>query len=362
MENLPVKKKKALAEITHPYKFIQLVWVVLSYPEHEWDVLIRYADGQSEIVRELADLCRKTGLFHDVREMNRSGLGASSFSKMKEMAKVLFYVFTFRREKYCRKLIAQEFGDTKYQLFCAETSFSFFGCAMMNQSRKIPTILLEDGSWEYADVRTYFGMADRIAGTILFRLKVVNFITKKNFYWNRYCLKYATRPELLIEKDFRKVRRLFSNKELMVRFNAVMKDIYRLEELDYDVVAFTSVSLSPGKYSDNQLFKEWMEKRYAGKRILYKNHPMDSSDYSGGSENADCKYKMVPGELLIRLIGGAEVVFMFPSTMMLSFPKDRKIKAVHFNPKIMIPEYQQGFEETLRMCKRCEIQTVEIPS
>ena len=99
-------------------------------------------------------------------------------------------------------MIEKYVGVSEYSMFCAENSFSFFGCAMMNQSPKIPTILLEDGIWEYSDVQMPFGFVTTMAGRLLFRFGIVNYLAKKNFYWNRFCLKYATRPEMLIEKNY----------------------------------------------------------------------------------------------------------------------------------------------------------------
>ena len=345
--------KYALAEITGPYRFMQLIYVVLQYPDYNWEVCVRYVDGSKESVDTLASLCRESGLFSKVYYTERSAMKASFTEKLKMLADPLAAVLTFRKRQYAERFIRKNVSNKKYRLFCAETSFSFLGGAMMNLADRVPTILLEDGSWDYVDVGMNIGFLEKAAGRFLFHAGVVNFIGRKNFSRNRFCLKYATRPDKLLEHNFRKVRKLFSNRKIYGEYQMILKRIYHIDELkndDYDVIAFTTDSVSRPKGESGRRFIRFLENKYAGKRILLKKHPADTFEYESETLQMDVKYKQIAGELLLSVLPDAEIVFMYPSSILMSVPEDRKMCVVHFDPKIMDPEYQKAFDEITELC------------
>ena len=354
------RKKKALAELTGPYRFMQLIWIILSHPQYEWDVMIRYVDGRKETVEALAEKCRASGLFRNIYSTTESGLSDSSGKKMGRMLEVIWYLVTFRRKKYMKRVIERGVGRSDYDLFCAENSFSFFGSAMMNQSKIVPTILLEDGIWEYTDVITPFGFLTTLVGRFLFWIGIVNFITKKNFKWNRYCYKYASMPDRLLEKDFRSVKKLYANDAVMQKYKKVISRLYQIDEDHYDAMLFTSVSVSKTKYEDNRRFSAWVERTYQDRRVLLKEHPTDDFSYALKGIDTERKYKVVPGELVAQTAGNADIVFMFPSTLMLALLEGQEVYVIHFDPEIMYPRYQHDYDEMMRCFTGLNIHVIEL--
>ena len=359
-------KKRAIGEITGPYRFMQLLWVVLAHPEYDWDVVVRYVDGSAEAVDDLAKRCEMSGLFKNVYKCMESTLFASTSQKIKSFMKLGFYYATFRKQKYFDKLIIDTIGTNDYQLYCAENTASMFGCALIRQHKHAPVLLLEDGNWEYGnwdgitmDYGNSFVM--KLVGSVFFKLGIVNFMFKHNFKLNKYCIKYATRPGRLIEKNFREVRELYRNPKGLEKYRKIVSKIYDIKDLNCDVIVFGSITASNEKDEDILLFMKWLEEEYAGKKVIMKTHPLDVFDYKSDKVDLEVMNKMVPGELFFSVINDdAEMVFTAITTMMMSIPEEKRIRVIHFDPDMMFNTYESSFKEGLKLSSTDKIDIVEI--
>ncbi len=354
-------KKRAIGEITGPYRFMQLIWIVLAHPEYDWDVVVRYVDGTTEAVDDLAKRCEMSGLFKNVIKCTESTLNSSFSSKVKEFIKLGFYFVTFRKQKYFDNVLANTIGSENYDVYCAENSFSILGCAMMHQHKRANILILEDGSWDYANCEQPFGFVQMTTGKILFYLGLINCISRKNFKLNKYCIKYATRPEMLLETNFRQIRKLYDNSKGKEEYKRLIEKIYQVEHLGGKAILFGGITQSKNTDEDINCFMNWVEQEYEGERILVKTHPQDTYEYKSDKVDLEIINKMIPGELFLNVLDDdTELVFMSPTTMMMSIPKGKRIRVTHFSPEIMFPTYQSGFEEGIRVASTNNIDIVEL--
>ncbi len=359
-------KKRAIGEITGPYRFMQLIWIVLAHPEYDWDVVVRYVDGTTEAVDDLAKRCEMSGLFKNVIKCTESTLFSSSAQKIKAFLKMGFYFATFRMQKYYDKVIIDTVGSNDYQLYCVDNTASIFGCSFIKQYKHAHIILLEDGNWEYGNWEYVSGDYDKsfimkFVGYVFFKLGIVNFMFKKNFILNKYCIKYATRPEKLVEKNFKEVRKLYNNPKGMSIYRKVLSRIYEIKNINCDAILFGSVTASRTKDEDIHLFMEWVEKEYSGRKVIMKTHPLDTYEYKSNKVDLEIINKMIPGELFLKVLNDdTDIVFMSLTTIMMSIPAERRIRITHFDPDIMFNTYEKSFREGIRLSSTDNIDIVEL--
>ena len=354
-------KKRAIGEITGPYRFMQLIWVVLAHPEYDWDVVVRYVDGSTEAVDDLARRCEMTGLFKNVIKCTESTLFSSTSQKIKSFLKLGFYYATFRKQKYFDNIIVKTVGSNDYQLYCPENSFSILGCAMMHQYKRTPVLILEDGSWDYTNAEQPFGVIQKVVGVVLFRLDLINCISRKNFKLNKYCIKYATNPDKLVEKNFKQIRKLYDNPKGKEKYRNMIERVYQVNDQDCKAIIFGGITTSRKNNEDIDLFMKWVGREYSGEKVLVKTHPQDTYDYKSDNVDLVILNKMLPGELFFNVLSeNTDIIFMSTTTLMMSIPQGRKIKVIHFDPGIMYTAYQNDFEEGISISSTDNIDIVEI--
>ncbi len=355
-----MQKKRALCEITNPYRMLQVIWLSMEYPEYEWDVVVRYVDGNVETVNELADYCKKSGCFRKVFEVYSSGIDGKLSTKIKLFFKVFIYLITFRKKEFFRKTISGLTDGDSYQLYCAENSLSFLGASMMNFAAEKTVFVLEDGMCDYSGYEKYpFGIS-YIVGLVLFKLGIVNFISGSYFSPNELCIKYAVNPDLVWEKNFKEIRKLFVPNDSLVKFQKVVSSLFEITTIDYDVVVFTDVSKGMSSYDDTKLFLNWLEEKFFDKKILIKPHPRDVFDYKKINADFDVGYKTVPGEVFLNLIPDANFVFMGISTLVMHLDEDMKAMVTHFSSIEMNREYENTFKSAVPFCNDKNVEIIDL--
>ncbi len=355
-----IQKKKALCEITNPYRMLQVIWLSMEYPDYEWDVVVRYVDGNAETVNELVQHCIKSGCFGKVFSVYSSGIDGKILTKIKLFFKVFIYLITFRKKVFLKKTISDITGGEEYQLYCAENSLSFLGASMMNLAGENTVFVLEDGMCDYSGYEKYpFGIS-YIVGLLFFKLGIVNYISKSYFPLNQLCIKYAVNPELVWEKNFKEIRKLFVSNQNLIRFEATVLSIFDISSIDYDVVIFTDVSKGLTLYEDTKLFLRWLKEMYSEKKILIKPHPRDAFDYKKINSDFYVGYKTVPGEVFLNLIPNASFIFMGISTLVMHLDKNIKAMVTHFSSIDMNREYENTFKNAIPFCKDKNVKIIDL--
>ncbi len=313
-------KKKALAVVTGPYTLMQVFWVILFYTNYEWSVVLhRYGESKEQLL-SLKEHCVRSGCFQDVYIMENTPLFLGTWGRIVEFIKMFFYFLTQKRKKYCKRLIESCIGKLDYDLLCVPTSYSVFSGALLNYSDEIPTIILQDGLADYVQPKMEeYGFCMNIIGRLLFYMKYVNFLALDEFYFQQYCIKYATDPERLRDKNFMEIRRLFDeNKVSPKEYEDFLREIYQVGELNYDVVVFTYLSQSLEANEDHEKLRRWLGECFKDKKILIKKHPRDTNLYHWSELNITCQYTEIPGEIIIKLAKNAKFIFSDLSTLLLS--------------------------------------------
>lgn len=353
-------KLRALGEITNPYRLLQLIWITLEYPDYEWDVVIRYMDGNPDTVHQLADYCKKSGCFKNVVEINASGINGKITTKIKLFLKLFIYLITFRKKQFFKKTIVDAAGSDEYQIYCAESSLSFLGSAMMNMAKDKTVFVLEDGMCDYSG---YFKLphdVTYIIGWFLFKFGMVNYISKEYFSKNENCIKYAMNPQLLWERNYKEIKCLLDDKELLDHYREIIKKTFSVSGFDYDVVIFTDLSYSEVDYKDSELFVDWIDKTYKDKKILIKRHPRDVHIYDFNQIDISDKYKAIPGEIILDLITDEVVIFQGPSTLLMHINKDKEVISTHFSSIKMNPNYDQSYYNSIKFCSSDNLIVVDL--
>jgi hypothetical protein len=354
-------KKRAIGEVTGPYRFLQLIWVVLTHPEYDWDVVVRYVDGTPEAMEDLAKRCEMSGLFKKVYICDESTLDSSMGAKIKAFMKLGIHYITFRKQKYFDKFIIDVVGQNDYQLYCPENSFSMLGCAFMHQHKKAPIIILEDGSWDYVNISFHYKFPVNLAANMFFYMHLLNSIGKRNFKLNEYAIKYASNPDNLSEKNFKEIRKLYNDPEILPRYRKLVADVYEVEKLEGKAVVFGGITASTKKNDDIHSFLRWLEKEYKGEKVYINTHPRDSYDYKSDVVNLSIINRMVPGELFYSLIDDeTDIIFTIPSTMIMNVPKEKKIKMLRYDPSIMYKEYQKEFDSVVKLAATDKVEVVDV--
>ncbi len=353
-------KHRALGEITNPYRMLQLIWITLEYPNYEWDVVIRYMDGDPITVHQMAEYCRKSGCFRRVIEINASGIDGKISTKIKLFFGLFIYLITFRKKKFFKQTIIKYAGSDDYGILCAENSLSFLGSSMMNLGKEKTVFVLEDGMCDYAGYSRMPHDLTYLIGLVLFKLGVVNFISKEYFTMNKYCIKRAFNPDLIWEKNYKDIVKLFDDDKLNVDYQNILKNTFTIVDFDYDVVVFTDLTYSEKENTDNEIFIEWIKNTYSGKKILIKKHPRDTYEYDFSDMNVDYKYKTIPGEIILSLITNEIVIFQGPSTLLMHVRKTQEIISTHFLSIKMKSDYAQNYHEGIKYCNTDMMHVVEL--
>ena len=298
---------------------MQAIWLTLLHPEYSWSVvLLRYGKNKNNVLN-MKKACELSGRFEKIHVVISD---IKYFGKLKLIVifiKMFIYYLFGKRKKFCKKLIESSIGEFDYDLICISSSYSVFEGAAMNFADEIPTVMLQEGLVEYIHPKTQYDLLTRIGGILLFKMKYMNLLAHTNFYYNKYCTKYATNPERLIDKSYREVKKIFDESFVDFHdFETVLKKMYDIEELDFDLIIFSSISQSICENNDMNNLREWLNNHYNGKKILIKKHPQDTYLYKWNELDITCKYQDVPGELLIRLAKNIKLIFAFPSTLLFS--------------------------------------------
>ncbi len=340
------KKKKALAEITGPYRLLQVFWIAVQYPDYEWDIVLRYIDGKTETVKKMEKQCIDSGLFSNIFLCMETNRELSFWGKVKKSIYLVLVFLFFQRDRCFKRDIEKVVGCFDYDLILTEPSFALFSCELMYFGKNHDVCLLEDGTWEYAQNIFPYGIVMRFIGRFFFLLGIYNFVGYKNFSLNKRCIKYASNPSELLEKNYKEVRMLFSENSFSTEYNSVLKKTYDISDVDYDLIVFTTDGLGNTDESFKGKVIAWLEEHYSDKKILIKPHPLDSYQYSSSKCNLVAKYKTIPGEVILSIISDTPIIFMYPSTLLMFVKKgDYDYMILDYSDDLINSVYRHSYDE-----------------
>lgn len=358
-----MEKKKAVVVVSGSYVLMQAFWIALAYPDYEWTVVLIKSSDSNDGLYVNKKLCENSGVFKNVILVESSDKYANIFEKMCIFMKMFLYYFIGKKKTYCRKYVEDRIGTFDYDLLCVGSAASFLEGAVLNFSDEIETIIVQEGLGDYVFVDMNYDFITNIAGKILYKMQYVNYLFYTSYPLNQNCIKFATAPEDLPDKRYKKIYKLFDNDIVNAEtYSELLNKVYNVEiENNYDIVVFTSITFSDEKYSDSARLVEYLRKEYSGKKILVKKHPRDEYEYDFGELDVECKYTDIPGEVLIQQLDKAEFIFAFPSTLMMSVVYDDKYtyKLINYVTG-MSKAYNDGFGDMVKYLKIKDEDIIEI--
>ncbi len=353
--------KRALAEITSPYRLLQVFWIAVQYPDYEWDIVLRYIDGKMETLERMKRECISSGLFTNVFFATETNKELNGWDKIKKALSLIFTCITGRRKKVFKRDIEKVVGEFNYDLVLVEPSFALFSCEIMYFGKDIDVRILEDGAWDYTFNNFEYDRFTMLVGRIFYYLGIYNFAGFKFFKLNKYCIKYATDPDNVIERNFKEIRPLFCENEYSDKYNHLLEKVYTIKHIDCDAVLFTNGIVENNDELYKQKALEWVEQNYKGKKILIKLHPLDNFQYESNEITCSIHYKTVPGEVLLSVFKDKPLIFMFPSTLILYLNKDKvDYKVLDYSDDYISSGFRSAFDRIIEALHVSSEQIVKI--
>lgn len=343
------KEKKALAIVAGPYRLLQTLWFTELYKDYEWSVvLLRYGEDL-EILKKMEKDCKRSGRFKKIYTVVTVSRFSSFFEKIKEITEMIFFYFIGRKKYFCKCLIEKNIGSFDYDLLCLASSYSIFEGAILNFAKEIPTIIMQEGMADYIEPSVEYNKIYTIAGKLLQKMEYVNFLCQKSYNPYKYCIKYATIPSKILDVNFKEIRQLFDstyvNKEI---FSNILKKTYDIKTdiKKYDLILFSSVTQSKVPNEDIKNLRKWLNLHCKNKKILIKKHPQDTCNYTWEELDIEINFTNIPGEVLLQLLDTKQILFAFPSSILLEVVgSGRFLYDVIFYKNSMRKEYYDNFKD-----------------
>lgn len=328
-------KKKAVAVLYSPknlYDFIR--YYVMCGNDYEWTALCGFIE---ETNQNIIDQCKKLDIFKNIVLIEENYVVMGMKRKMIEFMKMLFAFIIGKQKEQCEKMIERELGNCDYELAVVSSDVGILNGAFIFTGKEKHVVILEDGVSDYA--RRY----DWYKGNINFS-NIVGFLLAKMGYANpykiyklkstRYCEKYCCEPERMIYRDYREIK-TFANAMQDKNYYELIEAAFGMkkERLKGDIVLFTAAmedfGLDVSIYVDKIV--EYVNRNYSGRTVILKKHPRDEGEYSFSPDvkvmNVD---SLIPGEIFINEVQTDRILFVYPSTLVLSVLECRKTFDVLF--------------------------------
>lgn len=350
--------EKALAVLGSPKSLLDFLWYYEAYgkKKYEYDLLILPAgmDLNGNWSVRIYDFALNTGIFHEITIYDGTYIDKGLWLKIKTVIDMGWNAILRRQPEYCAKVLKPWIDCKRYKQIVTVFLPTIFSGELVVLSKYLEVVLLEDGARDYEPHRSWptrywikrEGWQYEIAGCILSKLGYADTTTMYNFAPTKRCVKFSSRPEKLLYRDYKEIFQLND-------MSLVDKKAYQAlveKTFDYDVTgvqadyALFTAPLKEDLQVDEKITQDFV--RYiVGKmgkgRLLLKKHPRDEMSYQfpDGVEVIEVP-KNVPAELLLGILNGTQVYFTYPSTIMqemrASSPKilfDSKEKSGTYNPQ-----------------------------
>ncbi len=318
--------KKGLAVIINPQSLSEFIWYYSTYGyEKEWDALC-LTDGVS--FEQIIKKCNQSGMFSKVLSCEKVYEDDSVAKRIMRFLKMLFYACIGKRNIFCNKLIASLVNINDYDEVSVEGDLKTVTGSFISLAKSgiFNVSIFEDGTIDYLD-RKYSNIKHnriRFGEVMCFFMAIMGYSNPNGKYplrTTKNCVKYSSRPEKMIYRDYKAINQLYdfekTNKNIFERIiSATYGDVSNLQNGEYDVILFTTplsdFDTDYQKYQKKTV--EYLDNNY--KSIIVKKHPRDTSQYA--FNNSIEISPDIPYEVLIPFLKCNSLVFMYPSSVLLN--------------------------------------------
>lgn len=350
-------EKKALAILFSPKSLIDFTWYYYAYArKYKWDALI-FPCGEEIIID---DPCKKSGLFEHIY-MENVIYNRLSLLKMGILfGQMLLHWLIGNKKKYVRKFFEEKIGNMDYDLHLVFSDWSALSAGLLEcLADETKTVVLEDGMADYVYRTKKFcadaPLKDSVIGYLMCHMGYASLNTYATHYVTdntMYCEKYATHPERMKYTNYKSISRLRDMSKVdIVEYNMCLRKMYDINDIDGftgDVILFTAPLL--GYFNDISTLiaktVNYIVTTYSPNRVIIKKHPRDKSDYvfPENIEVAEMNAKL-PGELLLQLITCKKHIFMYPSSLLMSYSSYDAIEVLIYKN---LTEKNDGYLKSVR--------------
>lgn len=355
--------KKALVVLYSPKTLNDFLWYYSQLEEeYEWTAVLQGIGANGEI--EIENLSKQSGIFNRII-CDYDRFDTKSILEKMGLFFQMFFCYLFRQQsKFAKKVLKKRVGNQNFSLIVVAPSETIVQGACICLAKEIRVVLLEDGLSDYLEHSKKFNPnygidLENILGYLLAKMGYANISVK---YWmenNRYCDKYCCYPGKLIDREFRSIHKLWDEQKNNQAYLELAKKTFMLNEITdtEDCVVLYTTPL--GDFLEDEALVTKLEQEtisyikntYHCKRILLKRHPRDGHAYhfSDDVEMVEVD-KLIPAELLINTLKKNTSVFMFVSTMIMTFGDDLDQVDVLFYQEIEHYRQKTDYKNAFARC------------
>ncbi len=314
--------KRTLVMITGPYQLLQALWYYSVHPEDEYVALLKLADTNEQVKKNLTDQCGASGIFKDIVVLKGVSIDSSLFNKAGLFLKMFLFYITGRRKALTEKIIKSEIGDMQYDSVLVDSENSILGGAFIDHADKKYTMIMQEGLSDIMPRRDKpVRKAGEIIGYILARMGYCNpsFFYKMKTTGN--CYKMSSVEQLMKYRNFKGMIRLFSDRENELYSKIVNRTFSKMDWpalREADVLLITApLKKIGGGTNEYEALHRWLKQQYPGRTILIKKHPRDDYPYQWDDMKIQEVSSGIPAEILLSEVRHQHVVMSFISTCVL---------------------------------------------
>ncbi len=332
---------KVLVIITNQYMFEQLLWYRTKYPEGIWDALIiRFGVANDNLMDIMYKKCFESGMFRRVVCYGYRMPENSLFKKIFMMFQYVCQYITKKREKSDKKLIEKIVGRSDYKKVIIHYTHDLIPVAAVNAMSDSVLVCLEDGMSDYLPVRRIRYWKE-LVNYMLAKMNIANVKAYGHQYQLKYdsrLIKYCSLPDKMQYRNYKMIKQLFEDDNRKIEYSE--KELLLAKE-NYELVVFLTAF---SDYGDNlgvyDLLHSWLVDNYSGKKILVKPHPREPFRFQWDDLDVQVGGEEMAGEILLDLVPDAELLFMFPTTIIIkAYRENRSFKVICF-PNLKLKSYE----------------------
>lgn len=339
-------KKKGLAIITAPKTLYDFLWYYEAYgkEKYEYDAIVMPYSYQNKRNDAVYQFCQNSGIFNDIQLNDETYVDKSLKDKLKIILEMLWYAVGGRQAKYCAKVMSAWFDYREYEQLISDFRPSIFLGEVLVMSEYLEVILLEDGNREYLPKRRFptlktikeEGIEKELAGFVLSKLGYADTTTRYVFKPTKQCIKFATEPDKLVYRDYKKIYKLNDKSKVdMESYNNLVKKAFQFDMPSEkpDCVLFTASLNTDLMIEDmscvNDIIK-YISKQHPKGTVWLKKHPRDTTEYVFPEENRLIEIPAtVPAEIFWDLVEDTEKYFLWPSTIIQLCRNDERVHILY---------------------------------
>ncbi|MBR5420276.1 MAG: hypothetical protein IK115_03910 [Lachnospiraceae bacterium] len=334
---------RGLVIVYDPHNLQQFLWYYATYAKDvQWDALC-LPNGYKGTYMDA--YCKKVGIFSNIFTGDKEYMSMPLSGKFKLFLDMFWHFITFRREKYCKKVLNEYVGDVDVydELACiCDTGFVSGLLALLGKHKTVS--YFDDGLGEYFprpkwSSRYLKSFSLKLQSVLLARM---GYSCKGRIYFEptKYCCKYSVFSDKMIYRNYKLMRDIDFSKTDMGLYDSLIEKAYPgLSEYDWDNIDVVFFTEDLDTYSSENYKKygalcaDYISRKYPGKSVLLKKHPKDRCDYTFDESISVTELDSeIPAEIILSHLQGKKIVFVcFSSIILFMLSYGYEYELLHMN-------------------------------